>query len=486
MSQVSKQPTGLKILFFAELWERFGFYTIQSLLVLYLINVLKLSDGQAYNLFSAFSALVYMTPLIGGYLADKWLGFRKSILLGGVFYVLGFFLLAIPHNPYFYVALSFIIWGNGFFKSCVSSFLGSLYSSEDPRRDGGFAIFYMGINIGAAIAPTLSALIQHYYNWSLAFLSAGCGMFLGITICALTFNSKLFHGKGLMPKHSLLQHKWWHIKLEYLFYPLVFIVVLALSCLLYFPLWVKALLMIIGVAGLLFLAKVSWRYSIQQRRQLWVLLFLIVVSVSFWALYMQTFMSITLFIRRSVNRHFYDWLMPTAMFQTFNPAFIILLSPLVGYLWLYLAKRRLEPSRIVKFALGMICLGLGYWVLNLGIFWGGTATIASVWVVAMFLLQSLGEVSLSPVGLSAVTALAPSDLTGLLMGFWFLGTSLGASLAGYIANLTGVPETVHSPYRVLHIYQQHFFYFGLAAYTTDCVCTFWFGSTHHSSISLAS
>ncbi len=466
----TKQPSGLKVLFFAELWERFGFYTIQSLLVLYLVKVFLFSDTKAYGLFSAFSALIYTTPVIGGYLADKFLGYRAAIILGAVLYIVGYFLLGIPHNPFFYEALAFLIWGNGFFKSSVSSFLGTLYHENDIRRDSGFTIFYMGINIGSFLAPIVCTAIALRFGWNYGFATAGLGMVIGLINCLWGFKQH-FHENGFPPHSQILSKKFFYkFSNLHVFMVALILALILTSYLMNFQNLVNYGLIVFSILTMLFILLKSFAYKGQQRQKLWALIILIIFSIVFWSLYMQTFLSITLFINRNVDRHFFDWMIPTAMFQSINPFFIIVLSPLFAKLWIVLGKKKKDFSAPTKFALGIFFIGLGFLGLGTSIEFGSHAgIISSIFVIGLFFLQTCGELSLSPVGLSAVTQLAPKDLTGMLMGVWFLALAAAYAVAGKIADLTAIPEKIDTSIHSAQIYAHNFLVFGLLAIVSALV-----------------
>lgn len=465
-----KQPIGLKVLFFAEFWERFGFYTIQSLLVLYLVKIYLFSDTQAYGLVSAFSALIYTTPVIGGYIADRFLGFRKAIILGAALYIAGYFLLGIPHDPYFYLALSLLIWGNGFFKSCVSSFLGTFYEENDIRRDSGFTIFYMGINVGACLSPIICTYIAIHFGWNYGFATAGVGMVIGLLF--FLYNGKEhFPEKGLPPFTSTI-HKTVFSKLtqQHVFLLILLGFIALTSYLLHFQTIVNYGLIVFACLTILYIFCISFTYKGSQRKKLWALIILIVFSIVFWSLYMQTFLSLTLFIERNVNRHVFSWVIPTAMFQSINPLFIILLSPILAKLWLYLAKHKKDFSTPSKFALGILLIGLGFISLGLDMKYLSTAEMVGIAaIVWYYLLQTCGELSLSPVGLSAVTNLAPKNLSGMLMGVWFLALAGAYAIAGKIADLTAIPKNLNQAINSGLIYQHNFLYFGLLAIVASAI-----------------
>lgn len=457
----NQQPVGLGTLFFAELWERFGFYCIQSLLVLYLSKVFLFSDSQSYILFSAFSALIYATPVIGGYIADKYFGFRRSIILGGVLYFIGYTLLSVPNNPYFYLALSFIIWGNGFFKSNVSSLLGTLYTENDPRRDSGFTLFYMGINIGSFSSPIICTYLATKFGWNYGFGAAGLGMLICIANCLFGFRSLGKYGRS--PSKELHTKIILGISLKYYIYVAVLLAIFITSYLMHFDQVVNIALIIFSAATILFLFYLTFKYDDVTRKKLVALLILIMFSIFFWAFYMQTFLSITLFIDRNVDRHILGYLIPTAMYQSINPFFIIALSPILAQVWLALGRSRFNLSTPMKFAIGLLFIGAGFLSLTLGIHLATLGMMATGWMVFAFFMQTLGELSLSPIGLSAVTKFAPPELTGMLMGVWFLSLAGAFAIAGRIATLTSLPLYVNSTLVSAKLYGSNFLHFGICA-----------------------
>jgi len=452
-----KQPAGLKVLFFAELWERFGFYAIQALMVLYLTQKLLWTDKPAYELYSAFSALIYATPIIGGYLADRLLGYRQAIVIGTVLYIIGYFAMGSHNAVIFNLALAALICGNGFFKANVSTLLGKLYEQNDLRRDSGFTWFYMGINIGSFLAPLICTYIAVNYGWHYAFMTAGVGMLICLATCLFGFKS--LGNIGLPPvKMNFLSH-------------LVFYILLAgglygIAVLLKHDKMVTDALIILAVIAFSVLLVSAFFEDKFQRHKLIALVLLMVFSILFWALYFQTFSSLTLFTERNVNREIFHHIIPTGMFQSVNPFFIIAISPFLAALWLKLNKSnsRFNPSTPMKFAFGLILVGLGFLTLTFAMKLSGiVGLIAMSWLVFNYFLQTLGELSLSPTGLSAVTALAPPRLTGLVMGLWFLSFSAAFAVGGKFADLTAIPKGQVIPSITGPIYYENFLHFGLAS-----------------------
>lgn len=455
-----KQPRGLHNLFFVELWERFGFYCVQALLVLFLIKSFHFKDTQAYDLFSAASALMYATPVIGGYLADKILGYRRSVLFGGILFAIGYALLATTNPKLFYLALALIICGNGFFKSCVSSLLGTLYHDNDPRRDSGFTLFYMGINLGSFISPIICTWLAEQYGWGAGFSAASVGMI--ICIITILYGFKIFGTRGLPPA-DIEKRRYFGLSPQTL---VIFGVVATLglfTLLVHHSHLVDQGFNLFSIITFIAIICISFRYQREQRNKMLALITLMFFSVLFWAVYTQIFTSLTLFTDQIVNRHFMNWTVPTAMFQSVNPFFIIALSPLLAILWLRTSGTRWELSAPGKFALAMLLISAAFLVLPLGIQLAAKNGLVSMtWLNLNYFLLTCGELCLSPIGLSIVTTLAPAELTGMMMGVWFLCIADAYALGGYLADLTSVPSNITDPVTISHIYGHVYTKLGLA------------------------
>ena len=453
------QPKGLYLLFFTELWERFGFYMIQTILVLYMSQRLAYSDSSAYLLYGAFSSMLYLTPVIGGYLADKYIGFRQSILLGAILFTIGYAVMSIPNERSLFLGLSIVIIGNGFFKPNVSSIVGDLYTADDPRRDGGFTIFYMGINIGALLPPIFAGALVAAYTYGAGFLVAALGMIVSI----ITFSSgqNLLGHAGIVPSTSPL-HKSHAIKVG--FYVLLLVGIVAaigvLHLILYHPAEANVILVFASfgiIAAVLFFL---FKELPEQRRKMYACLILILISVGFWALYAQTYTSLMLFADRNMSKEFLGFTIDAEFTQFFNPFFIILLSPILSWLWIQLDKKGKNPSTPLKFSLGVIFMGVGYFVLA-----GGAQTFntngdtSPWWLVLSYLIQTMAELLISPIGLAMVTRLSPKHLTGMMMGVWFLTLAASFAIGGGLATLSDVPKDV-TGVASLDIYTHSFFIYG--------------------------
>jgi len=427
-------PKGLYILFFSEMWERFSFYGMRALLVLYMTKSLLYSDSMAYGVYGAYGALVYASPVIGGLVADRLLGYRKAIVLGGILFVCGHFLMAIPNETAMYVALAFLCLGNGFFKPNVSSLVGKLYPEGDPRRDSGFTIFYMGINLGAFLSPLICGLVGETFGWHYGFGLAGVGMLVGL--CVFLKGQKLLGDKGLPPEPALLEKKVFAgLKSTHLLY---------LGCILAVPLvalslnqnqYVGNTLYIVGIAIIGFLVYTIFTSEKVARDRLFVVIVLMFFHCLFWAFFEQAGSSLTLFADRNVDLHLFGWAIPASLTQSINPLFIILFAPLFAKMWINLQNKGRQPSIPVKFVLGIAQVGLGFGILVFGAFFAKDGITGMVWLVLAYYLHTTGELCISPVGLSAVTKLAPAKAVGTVMGAWFLSISFAHHLAGMIAKL---------------------------------------------------
>lgn len=461
-------PPGLPVLFFAELWERFSFYGMRALLTLYMVKELLYADDKAYGVYGAYGALVYTTPVLGGLIADRLLGHRKAITLGAVFMALGHFTMALNTQATFYAALALLIVGNGFFKPNISSLLGKLYEEDDPRRDGGFTIFYMGINIGALLAPLACGTIGEIYGWHYGFSLAGIGMLGGLLVFQV--GQKRLGDHGLPPHPEKLKKTIFPgLTLYHLILLAPFLSIPLFASLVHQNQFMSWLLGILGttILGALFLTAV--KSEAVERDRMFVILALTFFSVLFWSFFEQAGSSITLFTERNVDRTVLGWEIPASLFQGVNPFFIILLAIFFSNLWISLGRKRKDPSTPLKFALGMIQLGLGFGVFYFGArFAGPDGIVPLFFLLAGYFLQTTGELCLSPVGLSMVTKLAPAKIVGFVMGTWFLSSAFAHHIAGIIAKLTSPPGGLEngrtlSAAENLEIYSRVFGEIGLVA-----------------------
>ena len=384
MSDWFGHPRGLSTLFFTEMWERFSYYGMRSLLLLFMINGLAFSTKSAALIYGTYTMGVYALSIPGGWIADRFIGHYRAVLYGGILIMLGHFSMAIPRIETFFAGLALIVFGTGLLKPNVSTLVGTLYSAEDQRRDAGFSLFYMGINVGAMTAPLLCGWLGQKVDWHLGFAAAGVGMAIGLTQYVLGRNrlgaAAAFtppKARALTPAAPLTPAEWKRV---------------AVICILF------------------------------------------VFTVIFWGGFEQAGSTLTLFADRHTRLSLFGWAFPSSWFQSEQPLFVITLAPVFAWMWLRLGKR--EPSSPMKFVFGLALVTLGFLILLPAAFAAGTrgVKVSPMWLTALYLVHTFGELCLSPVGLSLVTKLAPKRLGGLMMGVWFLAAALGNFLAGWIAS----------------------------------------------------
>lgn len=434
-------PKGLFVLFFAEMWERFSYYGMRALLIFYLTKHWLFSDEKSGVIYGAYTALVYITPVLGGYLADKYLGQRKAVLFGAVLLTFGHFLMGFEGDGgtsssalnIFWLALAFIIVGSGFLKANISVMVGQLYPRTDVRRDGAYTIFYMGINLGAAIGSLLCGYLGETYGWSYGFGAAGVGMLLGLIV--FIWGKPLLLGRGEAPDPARLAAPVAGIKFEWLLYAVGLLAVVLCWWMVQNQTVVGTVLGAAGAVLVLYVLFVAvTKLERQDRDRIFAAMFLIIGSILFWALFEQAGSSLNLFTDRYVDRAG----VPASVFQSINAIYIVLLAPLFAGLWTMLGRKGLEPSAPAKFGLALMQLGLGFLVLK----WGADAVglenaTPVIFIFLIYLLHTTGELCLSPVGLSAMNRLAPAHMASLIMGTWFFASATGNFAAGLIAAATG-------------------------------------------------
>ena len=454
-SQKKIHPKALFTLFFAEMWERFNFYGMRAILTLYMIKVLfthmsqTQADERAIGIYGAYNALVYLTPVIGGMLADKLLGFRRSIIWGGALMAVGQVMLIFSDsfqlfvtNDLFFIGLSLIVVGNGYFKPNISSFLGKFYEQNDPRKDSAFTIFYMGINVGAFLAPITCGYLGETYDWDWGFGLAAAGMLAGLFV--FRKNIINFENKGLSPKAEFLKKKLaLGIKPTHLILLGSILITPLIALLLNVNESVAMILLILGLLVIGYLLYESiFKLDKVAGQRLAVVIILAFFHTLFWAFFEQAGSSLTLFTERNVDRTFFGSELKTSIFQSVNPLFIITLAPVFTWLWGKLTRLKMNPYTPFKFAWGLLQLGLGFGILVLGAkaFVSSAGMVPLIFLVLAYFMHTTGELCLSPVGLSMVTKLSPARIVGFVMGAWFLSISIGHHLAAIIAKLTAAPE----------------------------------------------
>lgn len=435
-------PRGLSTLFFTEMWERFSYYGMRALLVMFM--TLAVADGglgfsteKAASIYGTYTMSVYLLCILGGFMADNFVGARKAVWWGGIIIALGHFCMALPTTGTFFLGLCLIATGTGLLKPNISTMVGSLYHPEDARRDAGFSIFYMGINLGAfasaivcgylAQAPSFQTFlvqlgIDPRSSWHWAFGAAGVGMTIGL-ITYFKRSETLAH-VGAPPSLAADEPRPWGKLGLVALASLVLIGVMVLAD--RFKMIVIGLFIAQVVAVLFF----AFRPSAESRRMAAILVLFIAAQV-FWALFEQAGSSVQLFADRLTDNSVMGWTFPSAWWQSVNSVFVILLAPFFAWLWIRLGTR--SPSSPAKFGIGLLCVALSFlWMIPAAKL-TAEGLVSPVWLIGLFFLQTTGEMCLSPVGLSTMTKLSPAKLTGLVMGIWFLAAALGSKLAGLLA-----------------------------------------------------
>jgi proton-dependent oligopeptide transporter, POT family len=447
-----RQPAGVPVLFFTEMWERFSYYGMRALLVLYLVNAVGYTREDALETYAIYTGLVYLAPILGGYLADRYLGLRKAILIGASTMMLGHFAMAVP--ALLDLALGLLIVGNGFFKPNIATLLGTLYRPHDPRRDGGFTIFYMGVNLGAFFSPLVAGTLGERVGWHWGFMSAGVGMAIGIVVFVRgqhALGSAGFKGR----RTRLDATDWRHILLlSVAMIPLVLIVLGAWRL---FGDWWAALplgakfgaglaaCVLAGIAPRFFGARATGAAPLT--RADWQAMLAIgivaVFVILFWMGFEQAGGTMNLFADQQTDRMVLDWLVPASYFQSLNPLAIITLAPLFAIFWTRLDRSRYALSDPAKIALGMVVLGFGFVVMALAQERADVlGKVSPLWLVGVYLLHTIGELMLSPIGLSMVTKLAPARLGAMMMGLWLTSSAVANYLAGVLEAMlagSGIP-----------------------------------------------
>ncbi len=430
-------PQALFYLFFAEFWERFSYYGMRALLVLYMVSSLKYEKPVAYGVYAAYGALVYATPILGGLIAEKLFGYQKAIVWGAVLMALGHFAMAFQHELVFFLALSLLILGNGFFKPNISSFISTFYEKNDPRKDGAYTLFYMGINAGALLTPLTCGVVGEKIGWHYGFGLAGIGMVLGLIVFAYARYKGVFLDHGAPPNKELLHDRKFGLSNEWLIY-LVSLIVLPLV--MFIVKHNSTLDIALGLLGLGMIAYVVFMGFVEEDRaqgqRLWVVVTLLLFTTLFWSFFELAGSAITLYTKENVNRVIFGMELPVSMFQSINPFFIILLAPAFSSLWAFLNKRNIEPSAPIKFSFGLFLLGLGFFSFTFGKSFASAGMVPVIFLILAYLLHTLGELCLSPVGLSLVTKLSPARITGFIMGIWFMSSSIAHQAGKFIATLT--------------------------------------------------
>jgi POT family proton-dependent oligopeptide transporter len=441
-------PKGLYVLFATEAWERFSYYGMRALLVLYLTHQLDYAREDALEVYATYTGLVYLTPILGGYFADKILGARGAVLVGGVVMALGH--LAMAFEGLLFPALGLLIVGNGFFKPNISTIVGGLYTENDPRRDGGFTIFYMGINLGAFFSPLVCGTLgeSEDFGWHWGFAAAGIGMVIGLTTF-LAFQ-RLLGSAGFPPEmkdttvESRLRQKDWGLVGAFIAASVASVFGFIWVWGFVGP-WIEALHFSIKatIGAVLMLGPILWGfvkgvpYEPAEWHRLVVILILGFFVIFFWMGFEQSGGTMTLFADEQTDRHLFGWEIPASYFQSINPLAIGVLAPIFSIMWTRLDQGKFATSTPTKMGIGMIVLGLGFIVMYFGqsLADGSGGRVGPQWLAMVYLIHTIGELCLSPIGLSMVTKLSVARLVSMMMGVWFAFTALSNYLAGRLEAL---------------------------------------------------
>ena len=451
-------PKGLFVCFATEMWERFSYYGMRALLILYLTKHWEFSDATSYLIYGAYTSLVYIMPVFGGMLADQILGSKKAVTYGAILLVFGHLGMTVENSEQiFYLSLALIVSGVGFLKPNISTMVGALYDEGDPRRDSGFTIFYMGINIGAFTATLLCGYLGEQVGWAYGFGAAGIGMLFGLII--FLWGQKYLEGLAEPPSKKYLEQVpgLKGITYEYWAYMSGILMVVATWFLVQNSQLVGQLLGGFGVVFIgAWLLYALFRCDPEERDRLIVVGILILFSLIFWALFEQAGSSLNILTDRGVDRVIFGWEVPASMFQSLNAGFIFTIAPLFAMLWIALAKRNMEPSTPIKFSIGIVLVGLGFLSLVYGMKSSEGLQTGIFWIILIYFLHTLGELCLSPVGLSSVTKLSPQRIVGFMMGMWFFASAAGNYVAGLIAKATASESSGNSSEIFDNIQKQSF------------------------------
>lgn len=381
------QPKGIYLLFFVEMWERFAYYGMRALLVLYMVETLLFSVEKSSRIYGLYTGLVYLTPILGGYIADRFLGQRKCISIGTILMCIGLFLLAFGGNFFFLTALSLMVIANGFFKSNISSVLGLLYGDDNSKKDSGYTIFYMGINLGAFFSPLVCATLAAKFGYEYGFAAAGTGMLAGALIYKF-YQNKFLGDYGILPSSKIENEK-------------------------------------------------QTKLTKHQKNRIFALFALMFFTIAFWICFEQAGSSLTLFAQYCTNRTFLRHNIPTGYFQSLNPLYIIIFAPFVSIFWTYLRSKKQEPSSVIKFVIALFLMSFAFIIMAIAGKLSAISAVSPLWLVIVYFIMTMSELCISPIGLSLVSKLAPVQFLSVLMGSWFLTCFFGNLLAGFLGGKYG-------------------------------------------------
>ncbi len=466
IKSLTNQPKPFFIIFLVEIWERFGYYGVQALLVLYMVQHLGYTDTHADLLFAAFSALVFLLPAMGGFIGDKVLGTKRTILLGAITLAIGYLLLAIPNTSsgqLFMFPLAIIAVGNGLFKANPSSLLSKVYEGTKYHIDSGFTLYYMAINIGSFLAMNLTPILNKYFGWHVAFSVCCAGLIVAI-INFLAMRQTIMDFGSKPDQHPL--------RLDYLLYVVLFSMGLIVGC--FFLLRYYSLMSILLTIGTVIILVIYFWLIAKAKRdeRKGMLLFIILFSqaIVFFVLYFQAPTSLTLFALRNVHHSIFGIPIQPAQYQMFNPFWVMTMSPVLAMLYQVMHKHKCDLSIPAKFSLGTMLAGLAFLSLPFGSLFNHHGVLSGLWLVLSYWLQSTGELLVSALGLSLAARYVPQRFMGFTMGLWFLCTSIASLIAGRVASVASVPKDIsRDPMLSLPIYNHLFIRIGVVTLAISLV-----------------
>lgn len=457
LDAITHQPKPFYLIFFLELWERFGYYGVQVLIVLYMVRNLGYSDSHADFLFAAFSALVFLLPCMGGYIGDKILGTKRTILLGAFILASGYFLLALPNMPanFLVFPLAVIAVGNGLFKANPSSLLSKVYQESEQNQDSGFTLYYMAINIGAFFSMNLTPVLNSYFGWHVAF--SVCCVGLVLAILSYLVMRHTVEKIGSAPDKLPLQLN------RFIAVVLLSLVAIGVSYWLLMHYTVVTWILTIGTIGLLiyylFLTSTAEPH---ERKGMFLFIILFLQAIIFFILYFQMPTSLTLFALRNVEHSILGIPIRAAQFQMLDPFWIMIMSPVLAVIYHALASRKKDLSIPSKFSLGTLLAGLAFLVIPLGGLFNHGGIISGIWLVISYWFQGTGELLVSALGLSLAARYVPERFMGFTMGLWFLSTSIASIVAGKVASFADIPHNISTdPMLSFPIYNNLFLKIGI-------------------------
>ncbi len=439
----NSHPKGLTTLFFTEMWERMSYYGMRGILVLFMTasiteNGLNMDPVTASAIYGIYASLVYLVTLPGGWIADRILGQQRSILYGGIIIMFGHFLLAMPNGNVFYLGLSFVVIGTGLLKPNISALVGALYDENGGNRESGFTIFYMAINIGSILGFFICGYLGENIGWHYGFSAAGFGMLLGLV--QFIYLRKYLGKTGSEPQIKLTKRQ---RSKDIRYIVAGFLILFLIYFLSIFNIitlepvsiakFLTLFILIISIGYFVYLFLLG-KLTLSEKKKVTLIGILFIGAAFFWSGFDQAGSSFNIFAKEFTDRQIGNWIYPASWLQILNPALVVILSPFIAYIWIYLGKKSLDPSLPFKFGLGLILMSIGFVFITIG------ATVAlqeglagAEWLLLTYLFHTLGELTLSPIGLSAISSLSPKRFMGQMMGVWFLASSLGAIIAGLIS-----------------------------------------------------